>query len=84
MFLAIVNCWPPLSIEFVGLTNLPVFIIWGEVAELTANTNLDQFRLFYLVNGIGIPAFWFSIGLLLDRRRLKQRPDSDGTYETGR
>jgi hypothetical protein len=72
MFLTDVDCWPSLRIKFVILTNLPVFVVWGGAAELTVNTDLDQFRLFYLVHGFGIPAFWFYIGSLIDRRRLRQ------------
>jgi hypothetical protein len=59
--------------KFVVWTNLPVFVIWGAVEELTSNTNADQFRLFYVINGLGIPAFWFCIGSLIDRRRRRKR-----------
>ena len=31
----------------------------------------DQFALFYVFNGVGIPALWFGIGSVIDRWRLR-------------
>lgn len=72
--LAYVDSFPAPSIKFIGLTNLPVFIVWGGFVALTRNTNVDQFWLFYVVNGFGIPVFWFCIGSLIDRRRRRHSP----------
>jgi hypothetical protein len=67
----IVDCWPPLHIKFVILTNLPVVIIWAVARDLTAHQPVNQFWLFYSINGIGIPLFWFWVGSLIDRRLLR-------------
>jgi hypothetical protein len=58
--------------KFLFLSNLPVFMVWGGIAALTRNTNLDQLWMFYVITGFGIPVFWFFIGSLIDRRRLKR------------
>src|ERR1700733_5812328 len=60
------------NFKFLFLSNLPVFMVWGGIAALTRNTNFDQLWMFYVINGFGIPALWFFIGSLIDRRRLKQ------------
>ena len=65
---AYTECREAPSIKFVLLTNLPVVMVWGGFAGLTQNTNVDQVWLFYGVNGLGIPIFWFCIGSLIDRR----------------
>jgi hypothetical protein len=70
--LAYVDCFPAPSIKLVVLASFPVFIIWGGFAELTRNTNVDQLWLFYVINGFGIPVFWFCTGSLIDRRRLRK------------
>src|SRR5271170_7835553 len=67
-----VDCYPAPSVKFVGLTNLPVIIIWAGFAALTRNTNMDQVWLFYVIHGFGIPVLWFCIGSLIDRRRLRR------------
>jgi|HubBroStandDraft_4_1064222.scaffolds.fasta_scaffold44763_2 hypothetical protein len=66
-----VDCYPAASVRFVGLTNLPVFIIWFGLVGLTRNTNVDQYWLFYVINGFEIPVLWFCIGSLIDRRRRR-------------
>jgi hypothetical protein len=58
--------------KFLFLSNLPVFMVWGGIAALSRNTNFDQLWMFYVINGFGIPLFWFFIGSLIDRRRLKR------------
>ena len=68
MYLSIVDCWSSYGTKFVLLTNLPVFLIWGGVSQLTANTDVNQALSFYLICGFGIPLFWFYIGSLIDRR----------------
>src|SRR6202166_3967809 len=65
-------CGTQARIKFIFFSNLPVFVVWGEVAELTRNTDIDQVHLFYLMNGFGIPVFWFYIGSLIDRRRIRK------------
>jgi hypothetical protein len=72
MFNAEGDCWEHPSIYFVKVTNLPVFVVSVGVLGLTANTNVDQSKLFYIINGFGIPVFWFYIGSLIDRRRLRK------------
>jgi hypothetical protein len=69
--LAYEDCFPAASVKFVGLMNLPVFMVWSGFAGLTRTINVDQFWLFYVVNGFGIPAFWFCVGSLFDRRRRR-------------
>lgn len=71
-FLADVDCWPSNSTRVVVLTNFPVFMVWNEAAKLTADKTVDEFLLFYVMNGIGIPTFWFCMGLLIDWRCLKR------------
>jgi hypothetical protein len=66
-----VDCYPAPSVRFVGLTNLPVFIIWFGFVGLIRNTNVDQCWLFYVITGFGIPVLWFCIGSLIDRRRRR-------------
>ncbi len=66
------ECWLAPRLKFLLFSNLPVFMVWNGIAALIRNTNLDQLRLFYLVNGLGIPAFWFFIGSLIDRRRHRK------------
>jgi hypothetical protein len=68
--LAAVDCWSPLKVKLVVLTNFPLFVIWSGVAELT-DKHVDQVRLFYILLGVGIPLFWFWMGSLIDRRQLK-------------
>jgi hypothetical protein len=79
---ATVDCWVPYKIDFIVLTNFPVFAIWRAAAALTQNSDMDQVRLFYSINGVGIPALWFWVGSLIDRRRVKRRTDT--TIRTAR
>jgi hypothetical protein len=44
-----------------------VILIWAALAEFT-RAHFDQVWLFYLFNGLAIPALWFGIGALIDRR----------------
>jgi hypothetical protein len=67
------DCHPGAHIKFVVLTNMPVFLVWAVIADLTANTSLNQVRLFYSINGIGIPLLWFGIGALIDFRRSRSK-----------
>ena len=73
MNLSIVDCWSSYAAKFILLTNLPVFLIWGGVSQLTANTDVNQALSFYLICGFGIPLFWFYLGSLFDRRLRKPR-----------
>lgn len=68
-----VDCWASLPVKVVEVSNLPVFVISLAVAELTSNREVDQVPLFYGINSIGIPLFWYFIGSLIDRRRRKRR-----------
>jgi hypothetical protein len=69
---AMLECFPSGDVKFVVLSNFPVIVVWGVVASFTANLIADQFRVFYLVNGVGIPMLWFGIGFLFDRRRFRR------------
>lgn len=75
MYLSIVDCWTSYGTKLMLLTNLPVFLIWGGVSQLTANTDVNQALSFYLICGTGIPIFWFYIGSLIDRR-LRRPPEN--------
>jgi hypothetical protein len=68
-----VSCETPLRIKLVIVTNLPVFIVYSVVATLTANSQVDQVRLFYAIFDAGIPLFWFCVGSLIDQRRFRER-----------
>jgi hypothetical protein len=67
----VVDCFPPVSIKYVLLANLPIFVVWGGLASLTRHTNVDQVCLFYAIFGIGVPALWFAIGSRIDRKPLR-------------
>lgn len=69
---AFAECRLAPKFKFLFLSNLPVFMAWGGIAALTRNTNLNQLRMFYFINGFGIPVFWYFIGSVIDRRRLKR------------
>jgi hypothetical protein len=69
---AYAECREAPSIKLVLLTNLPVIMVRAGFAGLTENKNVDQVWLFYGVNRLGIPAMWFCIGSLIDRRRLRR------------
>jgi hypothetical protein len=79
MYLSIVDCWSSHGTKFVLLANLPVFLVWGGLSELTANTDIDQARSFYVIGGLGIPALWFYLGSLIDRRRLRKLANAPST-----
>jgi len=62
------DCWDPLYIKYVEVTNLPVFLAWAIIRVATESMQVDQFRLFYVFHGVGIPLFWYWMGALIDRR----------------
>ena len=69
----VVDCRSSLVHQAVFLSNLPVFITSAAAADLTANRNVNQVWLFYGINGIGIPLFWYWIGTRIDRRLRRVR-----------
>ena len=68
-----VDCWNPLHIKVVHLTNLPVMLIWAAAASLTYGREVNKVWLFYGINGVGIPLFWYWIGTRIDRRLRRVR-----------
>jgi hypothetical protein len=70
---SLLDCFPSIDVKVVVLSNFPVLVIWNLIRGLTENHVSDQFRVFYLVYGIGIPVLWFGVGSLIDRRRFKFR-----------
>ena len=69
----VVDCYPSLLHGSVMLSNFPVLLSSAIVAELAFNREISQIWLFYGINGVGIPLFWYWIGTRIDRR-LRRGP----------
>ena len=68
-----IYCRPAFYPRVVALTNFPVFAISGASSWfLSYYVVVNQALLFYGINGIGIPLFWFWIGTRIDRRLRRQ------------
>jgi len=68
------DCRPALHTRIVALTNFPVFLISVAAAVLLSRAvTVNQVLLFYGMNGVGIPLFWYWIGTRIDRRLRRER-----------
>ena len=54
-----------------SLLNLPM-IVMSLVLTNLARPHFGEVWIFYVFNGIGIPALWFGIGTVIDRMRRKK------------
>lgn len=75
-----VDCYFTYAHRYVIGSNLPVFLVTLPVAlKLGSKLRLSQVALFYSLNGVCIPLFWFAIGsgvarTLAKRRSVKSTP----------
>ena len=67
------ECWPSPQQKYIVVTNLPVFVTTLLVTGLIGTKlRVRQVPLFYALNAIGIPLFWYGIGAVLARVTAKK------------
>jgi hypothetical protein len=67
------ECRDWLSTKIVILLNLPLFVLAGIAAQLDWRVGISQVWVFYSVNVLGIPVFWYLIGCVVERRMRRAK-----------